>query len=168
MGNHQIHIVIFGVSGSGKTLIGRMLADDLKIEFLEGDDYHSKTNIKKMRSGLPLNDRDRIPWLMILKGEIERRLETNKGFVLSCSALKTSYRNVLRDAGEICFVFLDVPERIVFGRVTGRKNHFMPVTLLHSQIETLELPTEKDHDILTIDATQVPEKIIADILSRIT
>lgn len=167
MKKNSFYIVVFGVSGCGKTLISKMLAEKLKIEFLEGDDYHPNTNVEKMKSGHPLNDEDRIPWLLILKEQIHTRVKSNTSFILSCSALKTSYRNTLREAGNICFIFLDVPESVVLERLISRRNHFMPATLLHSQIETLEQPIESEQDVLTINATQTPTQIVADILTEI-
>nr|WP_294896585.1 gluconokinase [uncultured Pedobacter sp.] len=164
MKKHHLHLIIFGVSGSGKTSIGKMLAEELNAEFIEGDDFHPETNIEKMRNGHPLTDADRLPWLHILETEIHRKIKENKEFVLSCSALKLEYREILRKAGNVIFLFLDVPESVVANRLLTRKGHFMPMSLLHSQIETLERPQQKENDVMVIDASQPPQKVLLDIL----
>lgn len=167
MENKGAHIVVFGISGSGKTHISTLLAETLKIEFLEGDDFHPNENVEKMKRGHPLTDADRLPWLQLLKSEIRGRIIKNEGFVLSCSALKAKYRDILREAGSLNFVFLEIEEKIVLERLQNRKNHFMPAFLLRSQIETLEAPLENERDIVRLDASQAPEKIIDAILFEV-
>lgn len=159
--------MVFGVSGSGKTLIGKILAERLRIEFIEGDDFHPDANIAKMKSGHPLVDADRMPWLNILEKKIAQKASNSQSFVMSCSALKIRYRDVLRKGGNIIFLFLNVAEKVVAERLNNRKHHFMPAALLHSQIETLEYPQENERDIIEIDASQTPEKIVEDILGKI-
>jgi gluconokinase len=166
--NRNLYLVIFGVSGSGKTLMGKMLAKNLGIEFIEGDDFHSLANVEKMKSGHPLTDADRMPWLHILKNEIQKRITNNKDFVLSCSALKIEYRDILRKAGNIRFLFLNVSENVVSGRLMHRKAHFMPPSLLHSQIETLERPQKTEKDIIVVNASQSPQKVLDDILAGLS
>ncbi len=167
LNRQNYYFVIFGVSGSGKTLIGRMLAEKLNIDFIEGDDFHPKTNVEKMKAGHPLTDADRMPWLKIISQDIATHIYANEGFVLSCSALKKNYRDILRKAGNFRFLFLDVSEAILTERMSYRKNHFMPASLLHSQIETLEIPGKVESDVIQIDANQIPNAVVKEIISKI-
>ncbi|WP_442795401.1 gluconokinase [Pelobium manganitolerans] len=162
------YFVIFGISGSGKTLIGQMLAQRLGIDFIEGDDYHPQANINKMKSGHALNDQDRAPWLKLLEQEIELRVKAKKPFVLSCSALRLVYRDALRKGGAIRFLFLDVAEDVVAERLKLRTGHFMPASLLHSQSLTLEKPTSKETDVVFINAAQKPGDVVAEIIRKTT
>ncbi len=157
------YLILFGVAGSGKTSIGKMLAEQLDIAFIEGDDLHPQQNIDKMKSGIALNDADRIPWLNIIKEKISTRIKEKEDFLLSCSALKVSYRNILREAGNVKFLFLKVDEKEITERLKFREGHFMPSSLLHSQLQTLEAPNIKEKDILNIDASKSPEDIIKHI-----
>jgi carbohydrate kinase (thermoresistant glucokinase family) len=160
MENAEYYLIIIGVSGSGKTSIGKMLAQQLDVEFIEGDDLHSQANIDKMNNSIALNDEDRLPWLNIIKEKISNKIKEQKSFVLSCSALKVSYRDVLREAGNVKFLFLKVDEKEIAERLKFREGHFMPSSLLYSQLQTLEAPNSKEKDILTIDASKSPEDII--------
>ncbi|MBK0382681.1 gluconokinase [Pedobacter sp. SD-b] len=161
------YIIVIGVSGSGKTLIGKMLAKALAIEFMEGDDLHPKANIDKMKSGIALNDSDRWPWLNIIKEKISAKIVAKKSFVLSCSALKVAYRDLLREAGNIRFLFLNVSEEEVAKRLKHREDHFMPSSLLHSQIEALENPSSQETDVIFIDAGKKPEMVVSDCISKL-
>ncbi|HEX7366625.1 MAG TPA: gluconokinase [Pelobium sp.] len=167
MGNKQQYIIVFGVSGSGKSLVSKMLAQHLNIEFLEGDDYHPTANINKMRAGQPLTDADRVSWLKTLRAEMFERIERKKAFVLSCSALKLMYRDFFRQVGALKFIFLNVTGESALRRLETRKDHFMPASLLGSQIATLETPLPNETDVITIDALQSPEKILATIMQNI-
>ncbi len=129
-------IVCMGVSGSGKSTIGKMLAERLGLNFYDGDDFHPWGNVEKMRSGLPLTDMDREDWLFSLKSLIAEKYEG----VLACSALKKSYRETLREGGDIDFVFLHGEKELLLKRIKKRTGHFMPASLLESQLETLEIP----------------------------
>lgn len=164
--SQRYYFVIFGVSGSGKSSIGEMLAKKLNIEFIEGDDFHPKENVEKMKAGHPLTDADRAPWLSILQQKIATQIDANQGFVLSCSALKVKYRNELRKAEGIQFLFLDVAERVAAERLRNRKNHFMPAALLNSQIQLLERPKQEENDVILIDASKQKHAIVEDIMNR--
>ena len=156
-----------GVSGSGKTAIGSRLADALGVEFVEGDTYHSTANIDKMSAGTPLTDEDRQTWLHAIGQRLRQANERGVGVVVSCSALKRAYRNVLRsEAGQVQFVFLLGKRELIETRLRDRQGHFMPVTLLDSQLTTLEEPAT-DENIWVVDINQAPEGIVASLLARL-
>lgn len=131
---------IMGVSGSGKSTVGQMLAEQLHLDFRDGDDFHPEANIAKMASGLPLDDQDRYSWLMRLN-ELARSY-SEKGVVIACSALKEKYRQWLSKdiSSPVCWVLLEGSAALLEARLTSRKGHFMPVSLLQSQLDTLEVP----------------------------
>jgi gluconokinase len=136
-------IVVMGVSGSGKSEHGRALAAALGWDFADADDYHSAENVALMRSGTPLDDARRAPWLASLRAEIERRLAEGRPLVLACSALRQAYRDALwADRPRMRLVFLHGPRELLAERLTGRAGHFMPATLLDSQLATLEAPAD--------------------------
>jgi carbohydrate kinase (thermoresistant glucokinase family) len=131
-------IVIMGVSGTGKSFIGRTLGRDMRIPFLDADDFHPQENISKMKSGHSLNDDDRFPWLDSIRMEMSK-MESDK-IVLACSALKESYRQALEDKNyKLNFIVLQASYETIFNRMENR-NHFMPSKLLRSQFDTLEIP----------------------------
>ena len=133
--------IVLGVSGSGKTTIGQLLAQKLGLPFYDGDDFHSPANIAKMKKGIPLSDEDREEWLRILAEKI-KQWQSEGGAVLACSALKEKYRTLLRSlpANEMEWILLNGPEELIRQRIVDRKNHFMNARLLHSQFEILEEP----------------------------
>jgi gluconokinase len=155
-----------GVSGAGKTVIGSRLAAALGAEFVEGDSYHPPANIEKMAAGVPLTDEDRQGWLHAIGARIRRANETADGVVVSCSALKRSYRDVIRsDAGRVRFIFLRGERQLISARVRGRKGHFMPPSLLDSQLATLEEPS-LDEDVWVVDINESPDDIVASLVAR--
>lgn len=154
-----------GVSGSGKTTVGQALADALGWSFIEGDQFHSKDNVAKMAAGIPLTDDDRQAWLGALKAEMENALNEGTGAVVACSALKASYRTKLKIDNRVQFVFLNISFREAEGRLEMRKGHFMPVSLLESQFETLEQP-EGDESI-NVDGQQTPDQIVNEVCARL-
>jgi carbohydrate kinase (thermoresistant glucokinase family) len=157
-------LVVTGVSGAGKTTIGKLLATRLNWPFYEGDDFHPEENIKKMQSGHQLNDEDRLPWLQSLRKVIEKLIADKQSAVLSCSALKKSYRKILREGlSEVRFVYLKASYEQIYPRIAARKGHFMPAELLKSQFETLEPP----NDAILVDATQPPDVITANIMENL-
>ncbi len=154
--------VIMGVCGSGKTTIGRALSKTLKIPFIEGDDYHSKSNIEKMGNSIPLEDIDRIPWLEILSEKLN--LCNKEGdIILACSSLKESYRQILNKNRNCLFIFLNGEKNLILERIQKRKNHFMPESLLESQFIALEVP---DYAI-EVSIDQTVKKIVFFIINKI-
>ncbi len=149
-----------GVSGSGKTTIGKLLADSLNWEFQDADSFHSPENIEKMRHGIPLNDLDRMPWLLALQQGIQNWLQENKNVVLACSALKASYREYLAvDSERIKLVYLKGSFELIQQRLQERHNHFMTEKLLNSQFDALEEP----RDAICIDISPPPEAIVQNL-----
>jgi len=151
--------LIMGVSGCGKSTIGRLLAKDLSIPFFDGDDYHPSSNIKKMSEGTPLNDDDRHGWLVALNLLAKEHLE--RGAVIVCSALKEKYRKTLREdiANEICLIYLKGSIQEIQERLKNRKGHFMPTALLKSQFDTLEPPIEAITVTINLTPLEIVEKI---------
>lgn len=150
-----------GVSGTGKTVIGEALAARLGSPFIEGDSYHPAANIEKMSAGTPLDDDDRRPWLELLADKLAANQAAGTGSVLACSALKRSYRDILRrGVGEVFFLHLDLPFDVLRERMEKRE-HFMPASLLQSQFDTLErLEDDERGHVLDFDAP-IPEVIDA-------
>ncbi len=152
-------IILMGVSGAGKTTIGRALADELHWTFAEGDDFHSAANVAKMHAGIPLTDEDRAPWLQSLRKAIAGWLAAGENVVLTCSALKASYRAILLVSEEVQFVYLRGSFELIAARLASRRGHYMNPNLLRSQFDTLEEPK----DTLTIDAELPVAKIVEEI-----
>ncbi|MEU4249239.1 gluconokinase [Amycolatopsis sp. NPDC026612] len=149
-------IVVMGVSGSGKTTIGTALAAALDVEYAEADTFHPKANIDKMTAGTPLTDADRAPWLEAIAGWIREHEAT--GGVVTSSALKRRYRDVLRSGGDVWFAHLDGPRELLAERMQTRSGHFMPVSLLDSQLATLE-PLQPDEPGAIFAITGTPAEI---------
>ena len=153
-------IVLMGVTGSGKTTVGTMLAKDMGWDFHDADDFHPAANVEKMRQGIPLNDDDRIPWLNALGDLVQRAHDTRKGIILACSALKHSYRELLRrEKLPVQFVYLCGPQDLIKERLEARKGHYMNPALLPSQFATLEEP----QDALYMDISPDPSEIVVSI-----
>jgi len=150
-------IIVMGVSGVGKTTVGKALASRLDAAFAEGDSYHPKENVKKMRRGQPLTDDDRSPWLDRLRTEIDGWQSGERQVVLACSALKASYRTRLKPSfGSVRFVYLRADRDLIEQRLSARKGHYMPASLLDSQLATLEPPA----DAIVIDVDRPLEVIM--------
>ncbi|MEB3180901.1 MAG: gluconokinase [Nostocaceae cyanobacterium] len=150
-------IIIMGVSGSGKSTIGKMLAESLHWEFTDADAFHSSENINKMSSGIPLDDSDRIPWLQDLQRAIAAWLQVNKNIVLACSALKASYRQFLvLDEERIKLVYLRGSLEVITQRLQNRQNHFMSEKLLQSQFDALQEP----ENAICVDVCEAPQVIV--------
>lgn len=157
-------LIFMGVSGSGKTTVGTLFAKRIGAIFFEGDEFHSPQNIEKMRRGVPLTDDDRAEWLRTLREIIMRSLERGTSTVIACSALKAAYRDVLQgDDPRVQFVHLTGPRALLERRLNARKNHFMPPTLLDSQLATLEPPA----DTLTFSCEKSPEVIVATLIQAL-
>ena len=156
-------ILVMGVSGSGKSTIGRRLADELGYEFIEGDDFHPLENISKMQSGVPLDDDDRWPWLNAVRLRMERAEFEESNLVATCSALKRAYRRILIPTNSpIQLVYLTGDRRLISGRLKSRTHHFMPPKLLASQFASLE-PPRADEPCINVDIRQTPQTCVAAI-----
>ena len=158
-------VVIMGVSGAGKSTIAGHLADELGWDFAEGDELHPAANVAKMASGEPLTDTDRKPWLEAVAGWIDGEITTGRHGVITCSALKRSYRDVLRRP-EVLFVYLSVPRDELRRRLQRRSGHFMPASLLDSQLRALE-PPASDEAAVTVLASDAPARNVEQIRARL-
>ena len=162
-------VVIAGISGSGKSTLAKMLATAQSWEFIEADDYHDDTAVKKMRSGIPLNDEDRFPWLQRLNHRLQQSPQetpyaagdSQSPRVLSCSALKEQYRNLLVGTLTARFVWLNISQDLASKRMVSRSEHFMPSTLAQSQLDIAEPPEHA----LILDAAESPETLLNKTLS---
>lgn len=155
-------VVVMGVTGSGKTTIGRLLADELGVLFVDADDYHDDASIEKMRRGEPLDDADREPWLDRLNHELRAHAAT--GIVLACSALKQSYRARLTDGvAKVRFVLLTASRELLHDRIETRTDHFAPADLLRSQLATLESPD----DAIVVDTSERPATVTARVVEQL-
>ena len=160
-------VVVMGVSGSGKSVVGALLAAALGCQFQEGDDLHPLGNVEKMSRGMPLTDSDRSPWLRRIAEKIDGWRRGCQCGVLSCSALKRSYRNIIiGNRTDVILVYLKGSRLLVIQRMIARHGHFMPVTLLDSQFATLEEPTPDEHPI-TVDIASTPAVIVDQIVGRL-
>jgi gluconokinase len=159
-------VIVFGVSGAGKTTIGKLLAHELRWRFIEADDFHPAANVEKMRSGRPLTDEDRWPWLERLREEIKRSIDVGESAVLACSALKRAYRDRLRASEGVKFVFLRGDYALVEKQLRSRRHHFMNPDLLQSQFDDLEEP-ESHEDVLTVQLGGTPEEIVGEIKAKL-
>jgi gluconokinase len=159
--------VIMGVCGSGKSLIGAQLARELDIEFVEGDALHPPENVKRMAAGIPLTDDDRHGWLLAIAARLRDAKRAGAGLVISCSALKRSYRDLLRSVGDadVRFVYLAGSRALIAERMAQRRGHFMPPSLLDSQLSVLEEPSP-DERAWVCDITEAPNAIVADLVAR--
>ena len=159
-------IIVFGVSGAGKTTIGKLLAKDLGWRFLEADDFHPRANIEKMRSGRPLTDEDRWPWLERLREQISRSITAKENAVLACSALKRAYRKRLHVSDDVNLVFLRGDYALIEKQLRDRRGHFMSPGLLKSQFAVLEEPDPDEH-VLTIELGRKPQELVEEIKVRL-
>ena len=155
--------IVMGVSGCGKTTVGRLLAQRLGWDFYDADSFHSAENIAKMAHGIPLNDADRAPWLESLHALIQGCIAEGRPGVLACSALKQSYRDELvSGAAGVQIVYLKGSYELIWSRISDRKGHYMKPDMLKSQFATLEEPSSA----LAVDIDQTLEEIVDDILAH--
>lgn len=157
--------IITGPAGCGKTTVAKYLARELALPYIEGDDYHSKSNKDKMAAAVPLTDADRWDWLIVLREEAIKRLEGSyNGVVVTCSALKHKYRDVIRVAAydhpsvQIHFIYLRADESVLLQRVGARQGHYMKNSMVHSQFESLEEP-DAEWDVLSVDVSASPAEV---------
>ncbi|MFP7707089.1 NADP-dependent phosphogluconate dehydrogenase [Trueperella sp. LYQ141] len=161
------HIVLMGVCGSGKTTVAGILSDRLGWQIAEADDFHPQANVEKMASGTPLTDEDRWPWLECLREWMNERAAAGEPAIITCSALKRSYRDILRQAhAHVMFVHLDGPRELLAQRMAARTDHFMPPALLDSQLATLE-PLADNEDGYVIDIGPTPSEIATEIMNTL-
>ncbi len=156
-------ILLMGVSGSGKTTVGRLLASQMGWEFADGDDYHPAANVQKMRNGIPLTDADRAPWLRTLRDLVAGWIAAGKNAVLACSALKGSYREELHVSPDVQVVYLRGTPQLLQARLRARVGHFMTERMLQSQLATLEEP----EDAVVVEIDRSPEEIVKEIRARL-
>lgn len=150
-------IILMGVTGAGKTTIGRLLAQELDWKFIDADDFHPSANVEKMRKGIPLTDADREPWLQALHNLIVKAIASQTSLVLACSALKQKYRERLQVAPEVKLVYLRGTRAVITARLTDRQGHFATSTLLAGQFADLEEPARA----VMVDISRAPEQIVA-------
>lgn len=154
-------IIVMGVSGCGKSVVGGRLAEILGAPFAEGDQFHSKANVEKMRNGIPLTDEDRWPWLNAIAEAIDDWRTEGRNAVVACSALKKVYRDILRNGHDDVFiVHLKGTQELIAGRMAKRQHEYMPASLLQSQFDTLEPPDEATEKVVTVDITPPPDAIV--------
>jgi gluconokinase len=162
-----VALIVMGVSGCGKSTVGERLAERLGWPFRDGDGFHPPENVEKMRSGTPLTDADRWPWLDAIAAWIDGQRRRGEHGVIACSALKRAYRDRLRAGHEdVRFVFLDGDRSLIASRLAARKGHYMPASLLDSQFATLERPTP-DENALTISIVPPPDEIVDGVLKEL-
>ncbi|WP_240646053.1 gluconokinase [Georgenia sp. SYP-B2076] len=161
------HVVVMGISGGGKTTLAMMLAGKLGYVFAEGDEFHSQANRDKMHAGTPLDDDDRAPWLQSIQDWMTTEARVGHSTVVTCSALKKRYRDVLRGAeGTTIFVHMAPPVELTAERLNARKGHYMPASLLDSQVATLE-ELEDDEAGFKVVSAGTPTEILAEVLLQL-
>jgi gluconokinase len=153
-------LIVMGVSGCGKTTVGKMLAERLGWDFFDGDDFHPPENVVKMRAGIPLADEDRLPWLAVLRDVLAANLRAGRHPILACSALKHCYRDLLQEGnGGVRVLYLKGSYDLVLSRMLGRPEHYMRVGMLRSQFDALEEPA----DAWAVDISRPPEEVVDEI-----
>lgn len=164
----RLRYVVMGVSGCGKSEIGARLAARLGMPYLEGDTDHPPGNIAKMKAGIPLDDADRRGWLLTIQRRIREAADAGQGLILSCSALKRAYRDLLREADpELVFLHLVGSSAVIANRIQARPGHFMPVTLLESQFRDLEPPGE-DEQAISLDIDTAPDSLVEQVVRQMS
>jgi gluconokinase len=164
---HPTVAVVMGVSGSGKTTVAMLLAAALGWQFIEGDDLHPPENVEKMHGGTPLTDEDRWPWLRRIAEVIDEWRAKGQSGVLTCSALKHAYRDIIiGDRPDVRLVYLEGSRELIGRRMAARHEHFMPVALLDSQFATLEEPTAAEHPVV-VSVGGRPDEIVAELIREL-
>ncbi|CZT48298.1 probable glucokinase [Rhynchosporium secalis] len=170
--HHHIWLIT-GPAGCGKSTVAQYLAKSMNLPFVEGDEFHPPANVEKMSRGIPLTDADRWDWLTRLRDEAVNHLCSSQGVVLTCSALKRKYRDVIRVAGfysqgaRVHFVYLHAPEEVLAARVGARKGHYMGAEMVHSQFTILEAPGDKETDVISVDVSGSIEEVEEEALAKI-
>ncbi|MCC4601686.1 gluconokinase [Xanthomonas melonis] len=160
-------IVVMGVSGSGKTTIAQALAAHYRFRFLDADDYHSVAARAQMAAGQPLTDAMRVPWVELLSATLRDCVQAGESVVLAFSGLRSSHRQLLRGSGvQMRFVFLHAAPQVIAARLSARAGHFMPATLLDSQLQTLELPLD-EADVVSVDVDATVAEVVQDAIAQL-
>jgi carbohydrate kinase (thermoresistant glucokinase family) len=160
-------LVVMGVSGSGKTTVAAMLAGALGVDFLEGDELHPRSNVEKMKSGKPLTDADRLPWLHAIADRIDAWRARGEAGIVTCSALKRAYRDILiADRPEVRLVYLKGSRELIHQRMAARHGHFMPLGLLDSQFAALQEPGADERPVV-VDVAGSPAGIVTEIIRQL-
>ena len=162
----RIALVVMGVSGSGKSSVAAGIAQALRLHFIDGDGQHSAESVARMKAGTPLRDQDRWPWLERIGRRLADEAQWPRGVVIACSALRRAYRDRIRaGAPGVHFVFLDGPAEVIRSRMAGRSGHYMPESLLASQLQTLEAPGQDETDVLRL-GIELPVSAVIDAAVR--
>lgn len=160
-------VVVMGVSGSGKTTVASLLAERLGCAFQDGDDLHPRENVEKMRSGTPLTDADRLPWLQAIARHVDGWRERGEAGVVTCSSLKRAYRDIIvGERRDVTLVYLKGTQALIHSRLSARTSHFMPLGLLDSQFAALQEPATEE-EALVVDIGPAPSEIVSEILRGI-
>jgi gluconokinase len=167
MNEHVLIWILIGVSGSGKSTIGRRFSQYLECDFLEGDRRQSQANIKKMSAGEPLDDEDRRQWLADIEADLRWSLDRHREVVITCSALKAKYRKQLKSLGRVQLVWIDVPTAILKHRLETREDHYMNAEMLASQINAFE-SIKPEESIITIDGSRSIDDAMSELISTAT
>jgi len=164
----RIALVVMGVSGSGKSTVAAGIAGALGLHFIDGDSLHSAESVARMHAGMPLRDEDRWPWLARIGACLADAARWPQGVAIACSALKRAYRDRIRNAAPgVRFVFLDGPAELIGARMAGRTGHYMPSTLLASQLETLERPGVDETDVLRESIERPASEIVSRVVAAL-
>ena len=159
-------IILMGVSGSGKTVIGKALAPKLNAEFIDGDNLHSQRNVDKMAAGIPLTDEDRLDWLNLIAKVGHDHATHGTTCIIACSALKKKYRDNLRSNNPAMkFIYLKGSYDLIYSRIAKRSHQYMPASLLKSQFDTLEEPQNDEHDVFVASIDQEISGIVSDVVN---
>jgi gluconokinase len=163
----SLRLVVMGICGCGKSEVGRRLASRAGYSYAEGDEYHPASNVAKMAAGLALDDSDRADWLATLRDKIREAAQRDENLVLSCSALKRRYRDLLRQGDDrLVFIHLHGSRELITSRMQARKDHFMPVSLIDSQLRDLQ-PLEPDEAHVVLDISRDPDQLVTDVLKEL-
>eukprot|EP01120_Amphizonella_sp_Union-15-10_P012629 TRINITY_DN5649_c0_g2_i1.p1 TRINITY_DN5649_c0_g2~~TRINITY_DN5649_c0_g2_i1.p1 ORF type:complete len:190 (+),score=32.33 TRINITY_DN5649_c0_g2_i1:48-572(+) len=166
--NERIFLLM-GVSGSGKSTFGVELEKKTGCKFYDGDDFHPEENKNKMARGVPLNDEDRRVWLQIIRDLIQQKIKAKECCFIACSALKKSYRQMLRQSdNQVVTIYLKGSYELIEKRLLHRKGHFMPTSLLKSQFETLEEPNQDEENVFVVDISKSVSDVVNDIIQNIS
>lgn len=159
-------VIVMGVSGCGKSTIAALMAESLKVEFLDADDLHPAENKRLMSAGIALTDENRFPWLNTVRDFAISHSSQNKSCVIACSALKRAYRRILNEAPDVCYVFLEGPKSLIQQRMHARAGHFMPESLLESQYQALE-PPNGEARVVSVSIDTTPERISSNAIDAL-